>query len=111
MNKIPQIRSLIRGMVLICVLTLVGTITGTSEAAVPPWQPEPMPLFKLPFEVENTWTLSQGVHPKLDKKQGARSLSALDFAPGGYSGCSDMVAEDRWVVAASAGVLLADEAP
>lgn len=56
-----------------------------------------IPFLKLPFAAGDTWRISGGPHAFNGCSDNA--FSAIDFAPMGYSGCSDPIAEDRWITA------------
>lgn len=63
----------------------------------------PPTLLKFPFAAGETWRISGGPHAYNGCTDNV--FSAIDFAPLGYSGCSDPVAEDRWITAAAGGTV------
>lgn len=65
----------------------------------------PATLLKFPFAEGDSWRYTGGPHAFNGCTDNV--FSAVDFAPLGYSGCSDPVAEDRWITSPAAGTVSA----
>ncbi|MFN8444220.1 MAG: hypothetical protein U0175_25785 [Caldilineaceae bacterium] len=63
----------------------------------------PPTMLKFPFAAGETWRFTGGPHAYNGCTDNV--FSAIDFAPFGYSGCSDPVAEDRWITAPADGTV------